>query len=310
MHTDFEGVMRMRRRLRPDGALIVRMVLAMVLLGVVYAIFLAVLARVGVGLSGLVVIAIGMALVQFFFSDKLVLMSMRARVVSPSQAPELHAIVGRLAASAQLPMPRVAVSDMPVPNAFATGRGPRHAVVCVTQGLLGRLNSEELEAVLAHEITHVKNRDMAVITFISFFSTAAALIVQNAFWIFGFGGFGGGFGGGRRRNDDIVLAYLVSVLVWVVSFFLIRAVSRYREYAADRGSAILTGQPSQLMSALVKISDTAVRIPTKDLRQMESLSAFMIVPALTQDSIQELLSTHPSIEHRLARLRAIEAQMR
>jgi heat shock protein HtpX len=296
----------MKRRLKPDTALIVRMVLAMALLGVVYAIFLAVLAQAGVGFEGLAVIAIGMALMQFYLSDKLVLLAMRARVVSPQEAPRLHAMVQRLAALADLPTPKVAISDMALPNAFATGRSPRHAVVAVTRGLLGRLDEEELEAVLAHELTHVKNRDMAVITFISFFSTAASLIVQNAFWIFGFGG----FGGGRRRDDNALLAYLVSALVWIISFFLIRAVSRYREYAADRGSAILTGQPAQLMSALVKISDTAVRIPTQDLRQVEALSAFMLVPAFSANSIQELLSTHPSLEHRLARLRALEAHLR
>lgn len=296
-------------RLRADTGLILRMVLALALLGVVYAIFLWVLARVGVPFFTLVVIAAGLLFVQYFYSDRLVLRAMGARIVNERQAPDLHAMVTRVAALADIPKPQVAVSPSGMANAFATGRSPRHAVVCVTRGIMDRLNEDELEAVLAHEVTHVKNRDMMVITFVSFFATAASMIFQNGFWLLG--GFGGGFGGDRRRGgNNVALVWLVSLAVWVVSFFLIRAVSRYREYAADRGSGILTGRPADLMSALMKISDSSKRIPDRDLRQVESLSAFFIMPAVSRDSLQELLSTHPSLNHRLDRLRALESQLR
>jgi heat shock protein HtpX len=252
----------------------------------------------------------GMALVQYFLSDKLVLLSMGAHEVSPQQAPELHAMIGRLCQQVDLPMPKVAVADTDVPNAFATGRNPEHAVVCVTSGIMRRLDENELEAVLAHELTHVKNRDMAVITFASIFSTIASFIVQWGFWL----GMGGGYGyGGRRGRDNsasaVMLVYLVSVLVWIASFLLIRALSRYRELAADRGSAIITGAPSHLMSALVKISGTMARIPTQDLRQVEAQNAFMIVPAINGDSLAGLFSTHPSLEKRLEQLRQLQRQM-
>lgn len=298
-------------RLRPDGGLIVRMVASLALLGVVYALFLWVLYLFGLSAIAIVVIACGLLLVQYYASDRIVLASMGARVVSERQAPELHAMVARVAQLADVPKPQVAISPAGIPNAFATGRSPRHAVVCVTRGIMDRLGDAELEAVVAHEITHVKNRDMMVITFVSFFATAAAMIFQNGFWFLG--GFGGGFGGGRGRGrggDNFLYVWLASLVVWVVSFFLIRAISRYREYAADRGSGILTGRPSDLMSALTKISDTNRRIPDRDLRQVEALSAFFIVPAISRSSIQELLSTHPSVEHRIARLRALESQLR
>lgn len=286
------------------------MFLSLALLGVVYAIFLAILSSAGFGFQLLVVIAVGLLVVQYHFSDKLVLASMRARVVTERQAPDLYAMVARVAQLANVPMPKVAISPTMSPNAFATGRSPRHAVVCVTQGILDRLDPDELEAVLAHEITHVRNRDMMIITFVSFFATAASLIVQNGFWFLG-GGLGGFGGGGRRRGgNNLALVWLISIAVWVVSFFLIRAVSRYREYAADRGSGILTGQPALLMSALTKIADTAKRIPNRDLRQAEALSAFMIVPAVSSNSVMELLSTHPSLEHRIEKLRALERELR
>jgi heat shock protein HtpX len=298
-------------RLRPDTGLIVRMMASLALLGVVYALFLYVLYLFGVDAILIVVIAGGLLLVQYYLSDRIVLASMGARVVSERQAPDLHAMVAHVAQLADVPKPQVAISPAGIPNAFATGRSPRHAVVCVTRGIMDRLDDQELEAVLAHEITHVKNRDMMVITFVSFFATAAAMIFQNGFFFMG--GFGGGFGGGRGRgrgNDNFLYIMIASVLVWVVSFFLIRAISRYREYAADRGSGILTGRPSELMSALTKIADTNRRIPDRDLRQVEALSAFFIVPAVSRSSIQELLSTHPSLEHRLARLRTLESQLR
>ncbi len=298
-------------RLRPDTGLIVRMLASLALLGVVYALFLWILWSVGASFLTIVVIGGGLLLLQYYMSDRIVLAAMGARVVTERQAPELHAMVARVAQLADVPKPQVAISPAGIPNAFATGRSPSHAVVCVTRGIMDRLDSSELEAVLAHEITHVKNRDMMVITFVSFFATAAAMIFQNGFWFMG--GFGGGFGGGRGRgrgSDNFLLVWLASLAVWVISFFLIRAISRYREYAADRGSAILTGRPSELMSALVKISDTNRRIPDRDLRQVEAFSAFFIVPALSRSSIQELLSTHPSLDHRLARLRDLESQLR
>lgn len=278
----------------------------MVLLGVVYAIFLAILSDAGVGFQLLVVIAVGLLVAQYFYSDRLVLASMHAQLVTERQAPKLYAMVGRVAQLANVPMPKVAVSPTMSPNAFATGRSPAHAVVCVTQGILDALEPNELEAVLAHEITHVRNRDMMIITFVSFFATAASLIMQNGFWFLG-----GGLGGGRRRGgNNIAVVWMVSIAVWIVSFFLIRAVSRYREFAADRGSGILTGQPALLMSALTKIADTSRRIPNRDLRQTEALAAFMIVPAAASSPMMELFSTHPSLEHRLERLRALERELR
>jgi heat shock protein HtpX len=289
--------------------LTVRMAIVMVLLAVIYSAFILVLFEVSRSVLVVGLFVAGLALAQYYLSDKLVLMSMGAHEVSPQQAPELHAMIGRLCQLVDLPMPKVAIADTDVPNAFATGRNPEHAVVCVTSGIMRRLDENELEAVLAHELTHVKNRDMAVITWASIFSTIASFIVQWGFWL----GMGGGYGYGRRdRNNGasaVMLVYLVSIIVWIVSFLLIRALSRYRELAADRGSAIITGAPSHLMSALVKISGTIARIPTQDLRQVEAQNAFMIVPALNGDSIAGLFSTHPSLETRLAQLRQLQRQM-
>lgn len=287
--------------------LTVRMTVVIFLLAAVYLAFVAVLFYLRVPIAFIAVSVAGMVLFQYYFSDKMVLASMGAHEVSPQQAPELHAMVDRLCQMIDLPKPRVAIADTDVPNAFATGRNPEHAVVCCTNGIIRRLDSNELEAVLAHELSHVKNRDMAVITWASIFSTIASYIVQWGMW------FGMGFGGGRRNRDNgassFVLVYLVSIVVWIVSFLLIRTLSRYRELAADRGSAIITGAPSHLMSALVKISGTIARIPTQDLRQVEHQNAFMIVPALNGDSISGLFSTHPSLETRLAQLREIQRQM-
>jgi heat shock protein HtpX len=285
----------------------IRMAIVMLLLAVVYLAFIAVLFYLRVNVLFIGIFVGGLALVQYFFSDKLVLASMGAHEVSPQQAPELHGIVERLSQLMDLPKPRVAIADTDVPNAFATGRNPEHAVVCVTSGIMRRLDENELEAVLAHELSHVKNRDVAVITWASIFSTIAAYIVQWGFWL--------GLGGGDRRDDRnsgasaTILIYLASILVWIVSFLLIRALSRYRELAADRGSAIITGAPSHLMSALTKITGTIARIPTQDLRQVESQNAFMIVPALTGASLAGLFSTHPSLEQRLEQLRELQRQM-
>jgi len=286
--------------------LTLRMAFVMGLLLLIYLAFITLLFALHTSIVLIAVVVGGMAIAQYFFSDKLVLASMGAHEVSPQQAPELHALVERLCQLIDLPKPKVAIADTDVPNAFATGRNPEHAVVCCTSGIMRRLDEDELEAVLAHELSHVKNRDVAVITFASIFSTIASFIVQWGFWL--------GLSGGRRdsRNGGAsagILIYLASIVVWIASFLLIRALSRYRELAADRGSAVITGAPSHLMSALVKISGTMARIPTQDLRQVESHNAFMIVPALNGDSLAGLFATHPSLETRLEQLRQLQRQM-
>ena len=292
-----------------DTELTVRMFVVLFLLAAVYLCFLFVLWQVGVDYGALVIIAGVLLAVQYLFSDKIVLFSTGAQEVDERQAPELHATMARLAAMADVPKPRLAVMRSDVPNALATGRDPEHAVVAVTTGLLRRLEGNELEGVLAHELTHIKNRDATVITLASFFATVAFFIMRSGLF---FGMYGGGFG--RRRGRDggagaMVIIYLAALAVWVISFFLIRALSRYREYAADRGSAIITGAPSALASALLKISGEMARIPQRDLREVQGMNAFFIVPALTGSSVMELFSTHPSLENRLARLRRMQEQM-
>ncbi len=276
----------------------------MFLLAAVYLFFLAVLWQAGVGYSGLIIFVAIMLGVQYYFSDRMVLWSMGAREVSPREAPELHTLVERLAALADLPKPRVAVVPTSMPNAFATGRNPKNAVVAVTRGIMERLTPPELEAVLAHEMSHIRNRDMTVLTLASFFATVASFIMQNFFY---FGAFGGR---DREGSNNTMIVYLASMVVWVISFFLIRALSRYREFAADRGAAILTGSPGQLASALVKISGSMARIPQRDLRQAEAFNAFFIIPAAAGgNSLMELLSTHPSLQRRLDYLRRLEREM-
>ncbi|MGI6285855.1 zinc metalloprotease HtpX [Neomoorella humiferrea] len=294
----------MRRQIGSDAGLTARMFLTMFLLAAVYLFFLVVLWQAGVSYTGIIIFVGIMLAVQYYFSDRMVLWSMGAREVSPAEAPELHAMVERLAALADLPKPRVAIVDTPMPNAFATGRNPANAVVAVTTGILARLDPPELEAVLGHELSHIKNRDMTVLTLASFFATVASFIVQNFFY------WGGAFAGrDRDERNNTMLVYLVSLVVWVLSYFLIRALSRYREFAADRGAAILTGAPGQLASALIKISNTMARVPERDLRQAEAFNAFFIIPALSGNSIMELFSTHPSLERRLAYLRRLEREM-
>lgn len=290
------------RRLSGDPELTLKMLVTMTLLGAVYVGFIWVLLRLGLSFLPMVVIAGGMLLVQYYFSDRLVLRSTGARLVAPAEAPELHEMIGRLAGQAGLPMPRVAIVPTDLPNAFATGRNARHAVVAVTNGLRQRLNPEELEAVLGHELTHVRNRDMTVITMASFFATVASYITQMSLW-FGFGL------EDRESRDGGAWIYLVSAAVWATSFLLIQALSRYREFAADRGSAILTGHPSHLASALQKISGEMRRRPDRELKQAEPLSAFFIIPALSRDSLLGLLSTHPSLENRLQRLERLAAEL-
>ncbi|WP_258360057.1 zinc metalloprotease HtpX [Moorella sulfitireducens (nom. illeg.)] len=294
----------MRRQLGSDAGLTARMFLTMFLLAAVYLFFLAVLWQAGVSYTGIILFVGIMLAVQYYFSDRMVLWSMGAREVSPAEAPELHALVERLAALADLPKPRVAIVPTSMPNAFATGRSPKHAVVAVTTGIMQRLTTAELEAVLGHELSHIKNRDMTVLTLASFFATVASFIMQHFFY------WGGAFGGrDREGRNNAMVVYLASLVVWVISFFLIRALSRYREFAADRGAAILTGSPGQLASALVKISGSMARIPDRDLRQAEAFNAFFIIPALSGNSLMELLSTHPSLERRLAYLRKLEREM-
>lgn len=288
-----------------DTGLQLRMTLTMFLLGLVYAVLVAVV--IASKATGLLFIVGGMFLLQVFFSDKLALHAMGAREVSPQEAPQLHAMVERLCVQANLPKPRVAVANTPMPNAFAIGRSPKSATVCATTGIMDLLSPAELEGVMAHELTHVQNRDVLVMTLASFFATVAAYIVQ--FGVF----FGGGFGGGYGNNDDegpgIVVVILVSMLVYAISFLLLQALSRYREFAADRGSAIITGRPSALASALMKISGTMQRIPQQDLRAAEGMSAFYIFPARTKASIMNLFSTHPPLEKRLAALDRLERQL-
>jgi len=278
-----------------------RMVLTVFLLGVVYLIFLAVLAYFRADLLTTLVFIGGFMLLQYFYSDKMVLLSMGAKVVSESEAPEIHEIVSRLCSIAGLPKPRIAIVKSNVPNAFATGRNQKNAVVAVTTGILQQLNKSELEAVLAHELSHVKNRDAMVLTIASFLSTLAFFFVRNLLL----------FGGGRRdRNSgNIFLVWLVSVVVYGVSYLLILALSRYREFAADRGSAIITGQPSNLASALTKISGIMPKIPSEDLRKVEGVNAFFIIPAVSRASIFNLLSTHPPVEARIAALERIEKEL-
>lgn len=287
------------------------MVFTMLLLGAVYVVFAAVLYRAGAAVPLIAALVGGMALLQFYFSDRLILLSTGARLVGAGELPEVQDMLGRLAAMADLPKPRLALVDTPMPNAFATGRDPQHAVVAVTRGLLSRLNPAEVEAVLGHELTHVRNRDMAVMAMATFFSTIAAWLAQNLLW-FGLWG-GGGYGGGGRRNrsgESLGMVMLVSWLVYAISFLLIAALSRYREYAADRGSAVLTGRPANLASALLHISGAMDRIPTQDLRQAQRFNALFIHPAVsTRRGFSELLMTHPSLEHRLGRLRRIELEL-
>jgi heat shock protein HtpX len=287
---------------KSDRGLEARMMLTMILLAVLYLAFLAVLLSMNTSSTVIILFMGGFMFLQYFFSDKMILMSMGAKIVSESEEPELHQIVSRLCAIAGLPMPRIAIVNTSMPNAFATGRNQKNAVVAVTTGIMQQLNRSELEAVLAHELTHVKNRDMMVITIATFLSSIAQIMVR--FLPF--------FGGGGNRNRDsggsFVLMFVVSLVVWIVSFILIRALSRYREFAADRGSAIITGQPSNLASALMKIS--GAKVPTQDLRKVEGpVSALFIVPAISGSSIMNLFSTHPTLEARIEALKNIEREL-
>ena len=295
-----------------DTELTFRMTFTVFLFGCLYIAFVGLLLIAGVPLFFVLAIAIVMAVVQYYSSDKLVLMATGARIVKRVEEPRLHAMVERLAAIADMPKPKhIAGMDTPVPNAFATGRNPSNAVVAVTTGLMRRLTDRELEAVLAHEMAHVKNRDVAVLTWVSIIVVAAGFLMQMLFWISLFGGFGG--------NDDdhdagqfmiVMLAvYVGTILVYFLSQLLILSLSRYREYAADRGGAVMTGAPLQLASALAKISNDMYRIPEKDLRRVEHANAFFIIPKLKQSGGASLFASHPPVEARIERLRDMQCQM-
>jgi heat shock protein HtpX len=288
-----------------DTQLTLRMGFTLFLLALLYTVFLAVLWKVTGSFVLLILVGAGLVLFQYFASDKLVLLSTGAREVTAQEEPELHRIIERLAQIVDLPTPRIAVMETQVPNAFATGRSPKHAVIAVTRGLTRLLEPKELESVLAHEMSHIKNRDMMVLTYASLFASVASFIVQIGMWT----GFGGGFGNrDDRDNNSAAVVFLVSAAVWAISFFLLRALSRYREYAADRGSVLITGAPATMRSALLKVSGTMQRIPDRDLRTAQAMNAFFIVPQVKATAV-EIFSTHPSLEHRLARLEAMERNM-
>jgi heat shock protein HtpX len=285
-----------------DTGLQARMLFTMFLLGLVYVVFVGVLFAVGAGAGVIVVIAVVLLLVQLFASDKIAMASMGVKEVSPAEEPELHGIIERLCVQADIPKPRVCIMQTSMPNAFAMGRSQKSTTVCATRGILDMLSPAELEGVMAHEITHVVNRDVMVMTLASFFAALASMIMQFAFF------FGGGYGN-NEEEEDVMIVILVSVAVYAISFLLLRALSRYREFAADRGSAVLTGRPSALASALLKISGTMDSVPSQDLRAAEGMSAFFIIPARTKKSLMNIFSDHPPLEQRLAALERLESQL-
>lgn len=290
----------MDTRWKGDSGLRARMVLSFVILGILYVIFLSILHYLGVGYIPLAIIASVMILAQWYFSDKIVLWSSGAKIVSREEYPKLHEIVERLSTNNGLPKPKVAMVNSNVPNAFATGKSPKSSLVAVTTGLLELLDDDELEAVIGHELTHVKSRDVLVLTLASVFSTVAWYLIQ-----FGF------YGGLQTRNRNSagsgVIVSLVAVVTWVVSFLIIRAISRYREYSADRGGAIMTGKPDKLATALLKISGKINVIPPNELKNVQKLNAFFIIPALSGSSIANLFSSHPPVEKRVQKLKEMKS---
>ncbi len=311
-----------RTRYAPDRGLTARMGLTMFLLGIVFVAFVAAIIGISAAFNAsdgaiiffAIVLGGGLAIGSLFYSDKIALASAQAQVVTPEQRPELHGIVDRVCALADMPKPLIAVSPTDLPNAFATGRNSEHAVLCVTEGLMRRLNPEELEGVIAHELSHVAHKDVMVMTVATFLGVIAGLLIRFSFYGQLFGG------GGRRDNNNnqnalpiLLIIMAVSIVVYAISFLLIRLLSRYRELAADRSGALLTGQPSALSSALNKVSGSIARIPTKDLREAAPLNAFYFAPALSGQQLNskfaELFSTHPSLEKRQAQLAKISAQL-
>jgi heat shock protein HtpX len=296
-----------RKAFGRDLGLSARMTLTMFLLGAVYVGFFIVMIQLfNVGIWVMVAIVAGLAFLQYYTSDKVALAASGAKIVSREQAPELHDMVERLCAMSDLPKPRVAVIPTEVPNAFATGRSPKHSAVAVTEGLWRRLDKREVEGVLAHELSHIGNRDVAIMTISSFFAMLAAMLMR-------LGMFGGMFGGGDRNREGgapiWLIMFVVSLVTYVISWILIMMISRYREYAADRGAALITGAPEYLMSALQKIASEITRIPQRDLREVERMNAFFIVPTNWKRSVGELFMTHPPMEKRLARLALIAQEM-
>ena len=301
---------------RRDTGLTLRMITSFIILTVLYLAFLGVLAYLGVGFIPITIVAAVLIIAQWYFSDKIVLWSSGAKVVTREQFPELHELVERIVARNDLPKPKIAVINSAVPNAFATGKSQRSSIVAVTTGLMDILNSEELEGVIGHELTHIRNRDVLVITLASLFSTVAWYLMQFGFYGGLYGGGMGGYGGGRDRGSGgggggaFLIMLAVAAVTWLVSFLVIRAISRYREFAADRGSAQMTGKPVQLANALMKISGTMQRVPNKDLRRVEGLNAFFIIPVHSgRQTIANLFSTHPPVQMRVQKLLEMEASM-
>ncbi|MGA2528180.1 MAG: zinc metalloprotease HtpX [Acidimicrobiales bacterium] len=310
--------MSTKSRFPADRGLTARMLTTIFLLGLLYALFVTVLFLVGLKLVFILVIAFVLLFVQYFYSDRIALYSMGGKIVTREQAPQLHGVVDRLCAMADMPKPQVAIANVDMPNAFATGRDKKHAVLCVTTGILRRLDEPELEAVLAHELSHVAHRDVAVMTIASFLGILAGLLTRVLLYAGLFGGFGGGGnrgrGGGGNAGGQLAIIelgmLLFSAVIYAISFMLIRTLSRYRELAADRSGAILIGQPRLLAQALVKVSGEMSRIPTRDLRAAEHFNAFFFAPAFAKGvSLSSLFSTHPSLERRLQQLTELEAQM-
>ncbi len=310
-----------KSRYPADRGLSARMLMTVFFLGLLYAVFITVLLEIlHMGLAPVLVIALVILFVQYFFSDRIALFSMGGRLVEREQAPQLHAVIDRLVALADMPKPKVAIAQSDIPNAFATGRNQNSAVICVTTGILRRLDEPELEAVLAHELSHVAHHDVAVMTIASFLGILAGLMTRMFVYAGLFGGFGGGnYGRGRGGNNNAqaqvamfeLAMVLISAIVYAISFLLIRALSRYRELAADRSGAMLIGQPALLMSALQKVSGEIGRIPTRDLRAAQHFNAFYFAPAIAPGaSLSSLFSTHPSLQKRLEQLARLDAEMR
>jgi heat shock protein HtpX len=296
-----------------DAGLSLRMLFTSFLLGLLYVGFaLALIHFLHAGLILMLAIVIGVAFFQYYTSDKVALLASGAKVVERDQAPELHDMIERLCAMADLPKPRVAMIDTDVPNAFATGRNPKHAAVAVTTGLWRRLEPQEIEGVLAHELSHVANRDVLVMTMASFFAMLAGMLTRFGLYAGMFGGFGGGNRSSNNNNNAVpvwIIVLAVSVVTYVISWILIRTISRYREYAADRGSALITGAPEHLMSALQKISSNIAMIPQRDLREVSAMNAFFIIPTTVKEKTAELFMDHPPLEKRLAALAEIAREM-
>ncbi|HEX7274385.1 MAG TPA: zinc metalloprotease HtpX [Nitrososphaeraceae archaeon] len=290
----------METKWKGDSGLRSRMVLSFFILGILYVIFLSILHYLGVGYIPLAIIASAMILAQWYFSDKIVLWSSGAKIVTREQHPKLHEIVERLSTNNALPKPKVAIVSSNVPNAFATGKSPKSSLVAVTTGLLDLLDDDELEAVIGHELTHVRSRDVLVLTLASVFSMVAWYLMQ-------FGFYGGLQSRDRNSAGSGVIVLLVAVVTWIVSFLIIRAISRYREYSADRGGAIMTGKPDKLATALLKISGKIKVIPPNELKNVQKLNAFFIVPALSGSSIANLFSSHPPVEKRVQKLKEMKS---